>query len=128
MMRCDAGLHADEAARELFEERQNVLASQLPGENNFLVRVNTMNVEYILRYIDADCLNLHGNASCGWIAPRPSPYVSKALDAGVVHGIKTINPHPEHSASVSEQAAEQLAFQHWPLHIPTHHPAAFCFA
>ena len=90
-MRRRTRLHADKATRQLFKERQNLLASQLPSENNLLICVNSVDLKNVLRDIDTDCMNLHGNASFAWIAPKLSPKLGEKLGAGVVHGIKNGN-------------------------------------
>lgn len=52
-------LHADEAAGELGEQLENLLAPQLPHENGLPLSVDAMDLEHVLCEINADGANLH---------------------------------------------------------------------
>jgi hypothetical protein len=47
-MRRGAGLHADEARRQRFEERQHLAAPELLANHDLLGRVDPVNLEHIL--------------------------------------------------------------------------------
>jgi hypothetical protein len=64
MVRRGARLHANQARRQLPEERHHLAASQSFADNNFLLAINAVHVKDILREIQTDCANfLH------WTAP-----------------------------------------------------------
>ena len=59
MMTGCAGLHADQATGNLAKEVQDLLASQLTGDDNLARTINAVNLEYVLGEINADGVNLH---------------------------------------------------------------------
>src|SRR4029450_9291818 len=59
MVRRGTGLHADQARRQSFEERYNLAAAKLLSDDDFLGRVNDVNLEHVLGDIQTDRGNLH---------------------------------------------------------------------
>src|SRR5262249_29782757 len=64
IMRTAAGLHADQTRRQLGEEGQHLLASELPGNDNLALGIDAVDLEYLLCKVEPD----GGNCSHG----RPS--------------------------------------------------------
>jgi hypothetical protein len=61
MMRPRARLNANEARRQLLEERHDVAALQLPADDDVALRINAMDLEHRLGNIETDCRDrLHG--------------------------------------------------------------------
>ena len=54
VVRRGAGLHPDQTGRQLLEERQYLTSAQLAANDDHTLRVDTMNLEYRLREIDAN--------------------------------------------------------------------------
>src|SRR5262245_20263815 len=63
-MRTAAGLHADQTRRQLGEERQHLLASELPGNDDLALGIHAVDLEHLLCKVEPD----GGNCSRG----RPS--------------------------------------------------------
>ena len=59
MMRRRARFHADQARRQLLEQRQHLRAPQLLGEHHLAGRVDAMHLEHVLGEINPDRANLH---------------------------------------------------------------------
>src|SRR5262249_55038674 len=64
IMRTAAGLHADQTRRQLREERQHVLASELPGYDDLALGIDAVDLEHLLCKVESD----GGNSRYG----RPS--------------------------------------------------------
>jgi hypothetical protein len=58
-----AGLHADQARRQRFEELQNLAASEPFPDHDLFGRVDPVNLEHVLGDIQADRRNLHVEGS-----------------------------------------------------------------
>jgi len=56
-------LHADQTRRKRFEELQHLAAPQLLPDNDPFVRVNAVNLKYVLGDIQTDRRDLHVNSS-----------------------------------------------------------------
>ena len=63
MMRARARLRADQARREVGEERSDLVALELLAQHDLAVLVDAVCLEYVLGQIVADCRNLHGGRS-----------------------------------------------------------------
>jgi hypothetical protein len=59
MMTGSAGLHTNQASGKLTKEVQDLLAPQLPGDNDLARNIHAVNLEYILGEINADGANMH---------------------------------------------------------------------
>src|ERR1035437_8162744 len=59
MMRRGTGFHADEARCQVFEECHHLTAAKLLSDDDFLGRVDAVNLEYVLGEIQTDRGNLH---------------------------------------------------------------------
>jgi len=59
MMGGSAGFHADEASRNLAKEVDDLLATQLTGDDDLAGAIHAVHLEYILGEINADDANLH---------------------------------------------------------------------
>ena len=59
MMTCSARLHTDQASGKLTKEVQDLLAPQLPGDNDLASTIHAVNLEYVLGQINADGVNMH---------------------------------------------------------------------
>ena len=55
MMRRGAGLDANQARRQLLEERQHVATLQLPADHHLPISINAVNLKDRLRDIETDC-------------------------------------------------------------------------
>jgi hypothetical protein len=74
-----AGLHADKAARQLGEERQQLGPAQPLSQHHLASRIGAVNLKHRLRQIDADYRNiLHRvllstltSKTAGWVERRP---------------------------------------------------------
>src|SRR5262245_64481382 len=63
-MRTAAGLHADQTRRQLGEERQHLLASELPGDDDLARRIDAVDLEHLLCKVEPDGGNCrHGRPS-----------------------------------------------------------------
>src|SRR5215468_11564155 len=63
-MRTAAGLHADQTRRQLGEERQHLLASELPGDHDLALGIDAVDLEHLLCKVDPDGGNsCHGRPS-----------------------------------------------------------------
>ena len=58
-----AGLHADQARRQRFEELQHLAPSELLPDDDLLGRVDAVNLEHVLGDIQTDRGNLHVDGS-----------------------------------------------------------------
>jgi hypothetical protein len=58
-MRAAAGFHADQAGRQVGEERRHLLALQRLLEHGFASFIHAMYLEHVLCQIDTNCRNLH---------------------------------------------------------------------
>jgi hypothetical protein len=87
MVRRGAGLHADEARRQSFEERHHLAAAKLLPDDNLLGRVDAVNLEYVLGEIQTDRGNLHVDGSPHVIRLRRTTLWHSMPGAGVVHHI-----------------------------------------
>jgi hypothetical protein len=63
VMRLAAGLHADQARRQVGEEGNKRVALQLLAKNRLAVLVRSAHLEQVLCQVDSDCRNLHGGRS-----------------------------------------------------------------
>jgi hypothetical protein len=59
MMSGSAGFHTDQASRNLAQEIDDLLASQLTGDDDLAHTIYAMHLEYVLGEINADGTNLH---------------------------------------------------------------------
>ena len=59
MMTGSAGFHTNQASRKLTKEVQDLLAPQLPGDDDLARTIHPVNLEYVLGEINADGANLH---------------------------------------------------------------------
>jgi hypothetical protein len=59
MMRTTSRLQPDQAWRKVRQKRQQLLSAQLTAQHGLTSIVYAMNLENVLRQIDADCPNLH---------------------------------------------------------------------
>ena len=59
MMTSSAGLHTDQATGKLAKKLQDLLASQLTGDDNLARTIHSMNLKYVLGEINADGVNMH---------------------------------------------------------------------
>ena len=87
-----AGLHADKARRQSFEELHQLAAAELLSDNDILSRVDAVNLEYVLGDIQSDRGNLHVDGSPDVIRSQRPPYGSSLLGAGAVHHIRSRHP------------------------------------
>src|SRR5262245_37825427 len=63
-MRTAAGLHADPTRRQLSEERQHLLASELPGDDDLALGIDAVDLEHLLCKVNPDGGNsCHGRPS-----------------------------------------------------------------
>src|SRR5262245_28275728 len=63
-MRTAAGLHADQTRRQLGEERQHLLASELAGDDDLALRIDAVDLEHLLCKVEPDGGNCcHGRPS-----------------------------------------------------------------
>jgi hypothetical protein len=86
-MRRGAGLHADEAPRQRFEERQHLTARELLANNDFLGRVDPVNLEHVLGDIQPDRASLHLDGSPHVIRLATITLWHSMPGAGAVHHI-----------------------------------------
>jgi hypothetical protein len=59
MMTGSAGLHTNQATRQLAKKFQDLLASQLTGDDNLARTIHAVNLEDVLSEINADGVNMH---------------------------------------------------------------------
>src|ERR1700674_331039 len=95
-----AGLHADEARWQRFEERQHLAAPELLPNDDLLVGVDPVDLEHVLGDIQTDRGNLHLDGSPHVIRLRRSLYGTSMPGAGAVHHIK--KSHAGQVASAAE--------------------------
>src|SRR4051812_42096368 len=62
MMGGSAGFHADQASRNLAKKVDDLLATQLTGDDDFAPAIHAVHLEHILGEINADGANLHVDA------------------------------------------------------------------
>jgi len=86
-VRRGAGLHADEAGRQCFEECQHLAAPELLQNDDFLGRIDPVNLKYVFGDIQTDLGNLHLDGSPHVIRLRRSLYGTSMPGAGAVHHI-----------------------------------------
>ena len=83
------GLHADQARRQLCEERQQFRAIEPFANHDLAVLIGAMNTEHSFRQIDADGCNIHDDSSCFRLkTSTPSMWHIDAEGAGGVHIIR----------------------------------------
>ena len=63
MVRCRAGVNANKARCQSFEELYHLAAAELLSDDDFLDRVDAVNLEYVLGDIQTDRGNLHADGS-----------------------------------------------------------------
>jgi hypothetical protein len=83
-----AGLHADQARRQVFEEDRDLIAPRLLAQDRFAVRVHSVDLKDILRKIDPDCLDLHRGRPFRfeWSMTRPLRHVDAVIGWGRLIG------------------------------------------
>jgi len=86
-MRGSAGLHADQARWDLAKELDDLLASQLTGDDDFARTIYAVHLEHVLGEINADGTNLHVDAPSGDSLFNDHPLAHSMPGAGVVHHI-----------------------------------------
>lgn len=80
VMRRPARLHADQASRQLGEERQHLSPPQRLAHHRFAGGINSMNLENALGQIEADRGNLHrGWLPSSWWLTASTPWHSDAV-------------------------------------------------
>src|ERR1700731_5293501 len=84
-----AGLHADKARWQTFEERQHLATPELLPNDDLLDRVDPMDLKHVLGDIQADRGNLHVDGSPHVIRLRRSLYGTSMPGAGAVHHINS---------------------------------------
>src|SRR5450759_5519227 len=94
MMRRGTGYHADEARCQGFEECHHLTAAKLLSDDDFLGRVDAVNLEYVLGEIQTDRGNLHVDGSPHVIRLRRTTLWHSMQGAGVVHHIKARHGGP----------------------------------
>src|SRR5262249_15709440 len=57
MMRCCAGLHPDEARRQLLKESQHIAPLQFAANDHLTLSINAMHLKTRLGDVETDCLN-----------------------------------------------------------------------
>src|SRR5262249_30861455 len=63
-MRTAAGLHGDQTRRQLAEERQHLLTSELPGDDDLALGIDAVDLEHLLCKVEPDGGNsCHGRPS-----------------------------------------------------------------
>jgi hypothetical protein len=89
-VRCRARLHADQAGLEAGEQLQQLIAPNLTPKHGSAVIVDAMNLEDVLRDIQTDGANLHGDGSSAAGGPIDSTTLAHgdAVRSGAVHPIK----------------------------------------
>ncbi len=106
MMRGGAGFDADQAGRQLLEERQHVPALQLSADYDAALRVDPVNLEDGLCDVEADCCDCQHNELLR-ILVASSATDSKALPrpvGGAVHSIRSRLPPIRRIKSKDHQA------------------------
>jgi hypothetical protein len=88
-MRRGAGLHADEARRQRFEERQHLAAPELLPNDDLLAGVDPVDLEHVLGDIQTDRGNLHVKGSPHVIRLRRITLWHSMPGAGPVHHIRS---------------------------------------
>ena len=83
-----AGLHADKARRQCFEERQHLATAQSLSDDDLLGCVDAVNLKHVLGDIQTDRGNLHLDGSPHVIRLRRSLYGTSMPGAGAVHHIR----------------------------------------
>lgn len=69
VVRATASLHANQARRQVEEERGHLIAPQLLLQDRLAVLVDAVDLEHVLRQVDANSRDLHGGrplGSGGW--------------------------------------------------------------
>src|SRR4029079_11372642 len=89
-MRGSAGLHADQARWDLAKELDDLLASQLTGDDDFARTIYAVHLEHVLGEINADGTNLHVDAPSGDSLFNDHPLAHSMPGAGVVHHINRV--------------------------------------
>lgn len=59
-----AGLHANKASRQIYEELGHLVAPNLLLDYGFAILIDPMQLKHIFGQIDAYCCNLHIGRSC----------------------------------------------------------------
>jgi hypothetical protein len=90
MMGGSAGFHADQASRNLAKKVDDLLATQLTGDDDFAPAIHAVHLEHILGEINADGANLHVDAPSGDSLFNDHPLAHSMPGAGVVHHINRV--------------------------------------
>src|ERR1700757_2448068 len=84
MVTCTAGFDRDHRRRQLFEECEHLLASQLLAQNRLLGGVHSVKLENVFRRIHANSANLfHGRPPLSEIFS--DLILARLMPSGVVH-------------------------------------------
>jgi len=65
VMGAAARFHADQARRQVRKKWGHLIPLELLAEDDLALRIHTVNLEHALCQINANCRNLHGDASLG---------------------------------------------------------------
>jgi len=87
MLGGSTGFHADQASRNLVKEVDDLLATQLKGDNDLARTIHAVHLEHILGEINADGTNLHVDDPSGDSLFNDHPLAHSMSGAGVVHHI-----------------------------------------
>jgi hypothetical protein len=87
MMGGSAGFHTDQASRNLAKEVDDLLATQLTGDDDLARAIHAVHLEYILGEINADGTNLHVDDPSSDSLLNDHPLAHSMPGAGVVHHI-----------------------------------------
>src|SRR5579863_5820958 len=91
-MRPSAGLHSDQARRQLLEKGQHVSPTQLATGDRTTVRLSAVNLKYLLGQIQTNGGNLfHGSAPCHVVVATTTLWHTDAVIAGPFHTSKRAN-------------------------------------
>ena len=80
-MGATTGFHRDNAGRQIAEECQDLISSQLLAQNGASAAVSRVNLKHILRQIEPDRDNLRYDRSPLWIVANP-PWHTDAVGGG----------------------------------------------
>src|SRR5262249_35610420 len=91
IMRAAAGLHADQARRQLGKECQNLIAPELPGDDDLTFAIDAMHLEHLLCKVEPDGGNCrHGRPSLVIRRQRSLYGTSMSCEAPSTSSIATI--------------------------------------
>src|SRR5258708_29534125 len=90
VVRCRARFHADKAGLELTEQFQQLIAADLAPQHGSAVLIDAGNLKDVLRDIQTDGANLHGDGSSPRVVRLTAPPWHSAMPSGsgAVHPIK----------------------------------------